>query len=92
MIIINRYIYKAIFLSRVYLAKLNQTIEQIKNILKEDTRGLTIQELADLTHVSRITCSIALAKIEGQGLIDVRAIGKYKLHYLNKSVLAIPRL
>ena len=64
------------------MAKLNQTIEQIKRILEEDTRGLTIQELANQTKVSRITCSIALAKIEGQNLIDVRSIGKYKLHYL----------
>jgi len=64
------------------LAKLHQTIEHIRKILKEDTRGLTIQELSNLTRVSRITCCIALAKLEGLGSIMVRPIGKYKLHYL----------
>lgn len=65
------------------MAKLDKVIEGIRRILKEDTRGLTIQELSVKTNVSRITASIALAKLEGAGEIDVRVIGNCKLHYLN---------
>lgn len=66
------------------MARVAEVIEEIKKILKEDTRGLTIQELSEKTKVSRITASIALAKLEGAGEIDVRVIGNCKLHYLNK--------
>lgn len=64
------------------MARVAEVIEEIKKILKEDTRGLTIQELSEKTKVSRITASIALAKLEGAGEIDVRVIGNCKLHYL----------
>lgn len=62
--------------------KQDKLIEEIKRILKKDTRGLTIQEIADLTKVSRITANIALAKLEGAGIVHVRIIGNCKLHYL----------
>jgi DNA-binding transcriptional ArsR family regulator len=68
------------------MAKLQRVIEQIKQILRDDTRGLTIQELSEATGVTRITTSIALAKLEGEGLIDVRVIGNCKLHYLKSKV------
>lgn len=64
------------------MAKIGRVIEQIRQILKEDTRGLTIQEISKLTKVSRITASMALMKLEGAGEIDVRVIGNCKLHYL----------
>jgi len=64
------------------MAKIDKVIEEIKRILTEDTRGLTIQELSEKTKVSRITASIALAKLEGAQEIDVRVIGNCKLHYL----------
>jgi DNA-binding transcriptional regulator GbsR (MarR family) len=64
------------------MTKIDQTINQIKEILRIDTRGLTIQELSEKTHVSRITAAMALMKLEGAGLIDVRTIGNCKLHYL----------
>jgi len=56
-------------------------LEKSKGMLKNDTRGLTIQEISDKMHVSRITTAIALARLEGAGLIDVRVIGNCKLHY-----------
>ncbi len=64
------------------MAKLDKVIESIKKILKDDTRGLTIQELSLKTDSSRITTAMALMKLEGQGIIDVRVIGNCKLHYL----------
>lgn len=63
------------------MAKINDVIEEIKEILRKDTRGLTIQELSKSTKVSRITAAMALMKLEGAGVIDVRVIGNCKLHY-----------
>lgn len=64
------------------MAKIEKVKEEIKKILKKDTRGLTIQELADKTKVSRITVSMALMNLEGANIVDVRVIGNCKLHYL----------
>ena len=65
------------------MAKLDRVITDIKKALKEDARGLTIQELSLITKSSRITTSMALLKLEGAKEIDVRVIGNCKLHYLN---------
>ena len=67
------------------MGKIEKVIDQIKEILKKDTRGLTIQELSDKIKVSRITASMALMKLEGQGVLDIRVIGNCKLHYLRKN-------
>jgi len=64
------------------MTKIDRVIEEIKEILRKDTRGLTIQELSEQTNVSRITAAMALMKLEGASLIDVRVIGNCKLHYL----------
>lgn len=64
------------------MGKVERLLEEIKKILKKDTRGLTIQELSEKLDVSRITTSVALAKLEGQGILDIREIGNCKLHYL----------
>jgi len=66
------------------VGKLEKVIAEIKKILKKDNRGLTIQELSEKTKVSRITASMALIKLEGQGLVDIRIIGNCKLHYLKE--------
>jgi DNA-binding Lrp family transcriptional regulator len=68
------------------MAKIDRVIREIVTLLKEDTRGLTIQELSSLTKVSRITTALALAKLEGAGIIDVRVIGNCRLHYMNINV------
>lgn len=67
------------------MAKINRVIKQIKEILKEDTRGLTIQELSEKTKVSRITTAMALMKMEGASSVEVRRIGNCKLHYSKKN-------
>ena len=66
------------------MGKVDKTIKSIKDILKKDNRGLTIQELADSTKTSRITASMALMKLEGEGVLDIRVLGNCKLHYLKK--------
>ncbi len=67
------------------MKKIDKVIKEIKKILNEDNRGLTIQELSEKTKVSRITASMALMKLEGKGEINVRIIGNCKLHYLKKN-------
>lgn len=66
------------------MGKIDRVIDEIKGILKKDNRGLTIQELSLQTKVSRITTSLALMKLDGAKLIDVRTIGNCKLHYWKK--------
>jgi predicted transcriptional regulator len=61
--------------------KQERVLKSIERILQADRRGLTIQEIAHLTHTSRITAALVLAKLEGAGRIDVRRIGNCKLHY-----------
>jgi response regulator of citrate/malate metabolism len=67
------------------MAKIDRIINEIKDILRKETRGLTIQELSNLTKVSRITAAMALARLEGGSVIDVRIIGNCRLHYLKKN-------
>ena len=43
------------------MAKIERVIKEVKEILREDTRGLTIQELSEKTKVSRITAAMALS-------------------------------
>ena len=64
------------------MAKIDVVIREIKDILRRDTRGLTIQELSEQTHVSRIAAAKALAKLEGAQDVDVRVLGNCRLHYL----------
>ncbi|MBU2576395.1 MAG: hypothetical protein KKF50_01605 [Nanoarchaeota archaeon] len=66
------------------MSKTETVIKEIRKILKKDVRGLTIQELSGLTHVSRITVALALARLEGAGEMDIRVIGNCKLHYIKQ--------
>ena len=66
------------------MAKVDRIIEEIKDILRKDTRGLTIQELSVLTKTSRITTRMALMKLDGTRLLDIRVLGNCRLHYLKK--------
>ncbi|MEN9626687.1 MAG: hypothetical protein RL557_1015, partial [archaeon] len=68
----------------IYMSKIESVIDKIKEILKKDERGLTIQELSDQTKTSRITAAMALMKLDGMGVIDIRVIGNCKLHYLRR--------
>jgi len=64
------------------MSKVEEVRQNILKILKKDTRGLTIQELSNEIKTTRITISLALMKLEGEGKLDIRVIGNCKLHYL----------
>ena len=50
-------------------------------LLKANTDGLTIIEIATMLKISRNTVAVVLAELKGMEVIRIREIGKAKLHY-----------
>lgn len=50
-------------------------------LLKRNTDGLTVIEIARELKISRNTVAVALAELKGAGLIRIRPVGMAKLHY-----------
>ena len=57
---------------------------KVINILKENLEGVTIQELSDTLNLTRSTISIVLARLDGEGKLRIRDVGRAKLHYLKE--------
>jgi Mn-dependent DtxR family transcriptional regulator len=55
--------------------------ELVISLLKKDTDGLTIIEIARALKISRNTVPVILAELKGAELIRIRPVGKAKLHY-----------
>ena len=55
--------------------------ELVIKLLKKDTDGLTIIEIAKSLKISRNTVPVILAELKGEGKIRIRPVGKAKLHY-----------
>ena len=55
--------------------------EIVIKLLKKNTDGLTIIEIARLLKISRNSVPVILAELKGAGLIRIRPVGKAKLHY-----------
>ena len=55
--------------------------EAVIKLLKNNTDGLTIIEIARELKISRNTVPVILAELKGAQLIRIRPIGKAKLHY-----------
>jgi DNA-binding transcriptional regulator LsrR (DeoR family) len=53
----------------------------VANLLRRDTEGLTVVEIAQKLSISRNTVSVALAELKGADLIRIRPVGIAKLHY-----------
>lgn len=53
-------------------------------LLRKNTDGLTIIEIAKALKISRNTVPVILAELKGAGLIRIRPVGKAKLHYWKK--------
>jgi DNA-binding NarL/FixJ family response regulator len=58
--------------------------KQILELLRKDTDGLTIIEIAKALKLSRNTVPVVLAELKGANKIRVRPVGKAKLHYIKK--------
>jgi predicted transcriptional regulator len=59
----------------------------IFEILKRNPDGLTIQEVSKLGKMSRITATIYLHELLGEGKVVERKIGAYRLFYLHEKYL-----
>ena len=55
--------------------------EKVIKLLKSNTDGLTIIEIAKELKLSRNTVPVVLAELKGEGNIRIRPVGKAKLHY-----------
>lgn len=57
--------------------------KQIEELLKDNPKGLTIQDMVDRSGISRNTIMVILAKLFGEKRLGLRQIGNAKLHYWN---------
>jgi len=64
-----------------------ETKEKIYRIIKENPDGLTIQEVARKAGVSRITASIYIHELLGEGRIQQRKIGAYRILFPKERVI-----
>jgi len=55
--------------------------QRVIKLLKSNTDGLTILEIAKELKISRNTVPVILAELKGAELIRVRPVGRCKLHY-----------
>ncbi len=60
--------------------------ELVVELLKKNTDGLTIVEIARLLKISRNTVAVVLAELRGAELIRIREVGRAKLHYLKEKM------
>ena len=58
-----------------------ETREVIEDLLERNPGGLTIQELSNISHISRYVIERIIAELLGEGKIFIRKIGKAKLIY-----------
>jgi len=58
--------------------------DKIEKLLKDNPQGLTIQELTDKTGLAWNTITKNLAMIEGAGNLNIREVGRAKLHSWKK--------
>lgn len=65
-----------------------ETEKEILDFLREHPRGSTIEEVAEAIAVSRVTASKYLQVLSAKELLDVREVGRAKLHYISKSIQA----
>ena len=55
--------------------------EQVIEVLKKNSDGLTIIEIANSLSISRNTVAVAIAELKGAEQIRIREVGKAKLIY-----------
>jgi len=57
----------------------------VEELLRKNTDGLTVTEIANSLDISRNTAAVALAELKGEGKIRIREVGMAKLHYLQSN-------
>jgi len=64
-----------------------ETKERILNVIKENPEGLTIQEIARKAKVSRITASIYVHELLGEGKVFQKKVGVYRIIFPKERIL-----
>ena len=62
---------------------------QIIEILKKHPEGLTLQKIAQLTNMSRLTATKYVHELIGSGVIYQRKVGVAKLCYLKEKYIKL---
>jgi len=62
--------------------------KRIYDLLKENLHGLTIRELSDRLKVTRNTVAIGLAELRGEKVLEIRNVGKAKVHFISSQKAA----
>ncbi len=60
-----------------------QIEKKVVDILKKDREGITISDIANKLKVHRHTLTKYIYRLQGEGKIKIREIGRAKLCYLN---------
>jgi len=55
--------------------------QAVAKLLRKNTDGLSILEIAKKLKISRNTVPVILAELKGEGRVRIRPIGRVKLHY-----------
>jgi len=61
-----------------------KNLKLVEDLLRKNTDGLTVTEIASLIKISRNTVAVALAELKGADKLRIRPVGMAKLHYLKK--------
>lgn len=56
----------------------------VENLLKSNTDGSSILEIAKELKISRNAVPVVIAELKGEGKVRIRPIGRVKLHYWKK--------
>lgn len=59
----------------------------ILKVLRENPDGLTIQEIAKTGKMSRITATVYIQGLLGEGVISERKIGSYRMLYMKDNYM-----
>lgn len=64
-----------------------KNLKLVEGLLRKNTDGLTVTEIASILKISRNTVAVALAELKGAEMLRIRPVGMAKLHYLKKEYL-----
>lgn len=62
---------------------------QITEVLKKHPEGLTLQKIAQLTNMSRLTATKYIHELIGSGIVYQRKVGVAKLCYLKERYIKL---
>lgn len=59
----------------------------VLKVLKENPKGLTIQDISKKAKMSRITATVYIQGLLGEGVLSERRVGAYRMIYLKEKYI-----